>query len=108
MLNGQRWDSEEKDELRLLGINELFKKGLTEYPGWKLEDGVYVTLTPELLDEVMLAFSHHTGAAFALEAAKLGQINALESSEAVLAWLENEMKVGWGQAELEPEVNPDA
>ena len=106
MLNGQRWDSEEKDELRLLGINELFKKGLTEYPGWKLEDGVYVTLTPELLDEVMLAFAHHTGAAFALEAAKLAQINALESSEAVLAWLESDMKTGWEQPE--PEVNPDA
>lgn len=31
-----------------------------------------------------MALVQHTGAAFALEAAKLGQIDALDSSEAVL------------------------
>ena len=108
MLNGQRWDSEQKDELRLNSAGKIFEAGLPEYPGWKIADGVYITLTPGILQQATLAFMQHTGAAFALEAAKLGQINALESSEAVLAWLENEMKVGWGQAELEPEVNPDA
>ena len=108
MVNGQRWDSEQKDELRLNSVGKIFEAGLPEYPGWKIADGVYITLTPGILQQATLAFMQHTGAAFALEAAKLNQINALESSEAVLAWLENEMKVGWGQAELEPEVNPNA
>ena len=108
MLNGQRWDSEQKDELRLNSAGKIFEAGLPEYPGWKIADGVYITLTPQLLQQATLAFMQHTGVAFALEAMKLMEIDALESSEAVLAWLENEMKVGWGQAELEPEVNPDA
>ena len=107
MLNGQRWDSEQKDELRLNSAGKIFEAGLPEYPGWKIADGVYITLTPGILQQATLAFMQHTGAAFALEAAKLGQINALESSEAVLAWLENEMKVGWGQAEPEPEPEPE-
>ena len=107
MLNGQRWDSEQKDELRLNSAGKIFEAGLPEYPGWKIADGVYITLTPQLLQQATLAFMQHTGAAFALEAAKLNQINALESSEAVLAWLEDEMKVGWGQAESDPEPEPE-
>lgn len=95
ILNGQRWDSEQKDELRLNSAVKIFEAGLTEYPGWKIADGVYITLTPQLLQQATIAFMQHTGAAFALEAAKLGQIEALDSSEAVLAWLEGEMKEGW-------------
>ena len=106
MLNGQRWDSEQKDELRLNSAGKIFEAGVAEYPGWKIADGVYITLTPQLLQQATLAFMQHTGAAFALEAAKLSEIEALTSAEAVLAWLESDMKTGWEQPE--PEVNPDA
>ena len=106
MLNGQRWDSEQKDELRLNSAGKIFEAGIAEYPGWKTADGVYITLTPQLLQQATIAFMQHTGAAFALEAMKLMEIDALESSEAVLAWLESDMKTGWEQPE--PEVNPDA
>ena len=106
MVNGQRWDSEQKDELRLNSAGKIFEAGIAEYPGWKAADGVYITLTPQLLQQAAIAFMQHTGAAFALEAMKLMEIDALESSEAVLAWLESDMKTGWEQPE--PEVNPDA
>ena len=108
MLNGQRWDSEQKDELRLSSAGKIFEAGVPEYPGWKIADGVYITLTPQLLQQATIAFMQHTGAAFALEAAKLGQIDALDSSEAVLAWLENDMKTGWPGAELEAEADNHA
>ena len=108
ILNGQRWDSEQKDELRLNSAYKVFEAGLTEYPGWKIADGVYVTLTPQLLQAATMAFMQHTGAAFALEAAKLAEIEALESSEAVLACLETEMKEGWPGAELEAEPEADS
>ena len=108
MLNGQRWDSEQKDELRLNSAGKIFEAGLPEYPGWKIADGVYITLTPQLLQQATLAFMQHTGAAFALEAAKLAEIEALESSEAVLACLETEMKEGWPGAELEAEPEADS
>ena len=108
MLNGQRWDSEQKDELRLNSAGKIFEAGVPEYPGWKVADGVYITLTPQLLQQATIAFMQHTGAAFALEAAKLGQIEALDSSEAVLAWLENDMKTGWGRDDFEPEAGPES
>ena len=108
MLNGQRWDSEQKDELRLNSAGKIFEAGVPEYPGWKIADGVYITLTPQLLQQATIAFMQHTGAAFALEAAKLGQIEALDSSEAVLAWLENDMKTGWGRDDFEPESGPES
>ena len=108
MLNGQRWDSEQKDELRLNSAGKIFEAGVPEYPGWKIADGVYITLTPQLLQAATMAFMQHTGAAFALEAAKLGQIDALDSSEAVFAWLENDMKTGWPGAELEAEADNHA
>ena len=102
MVNGQRWDSEQKDELRLNSAGKIFEAGLPEYPGWKIADGVYITLTPGILQQATLAFMQHTGHAFAVEATKLMEIDALESSEAVLAWLESDMKTGWEQPE--PEV----
>lgn len=95
MLNGQRWDSEEKDEMRLNSIGRLFDNGLTEYPGWKLSDGVYITITPEILGQVIVAFAQHTGHAFAVEATKITEINNLTTNEQVGSWLENELTVGW-------------
>lgn len=108
ILNGQRWDSEQKDELRLNSAGKIFEAGVPEYPGWKIADGVYITLTPQLLQAATMAFMQHTGAAFALEAVKLAEIEALETSEAVLAWLENDMKTGWPGAELEAEADNHA
>ena len=95
MLNGQRWDSEEKDELRLNSISKMFENGLSEYPGWKISDGVYITLTATILGQALMSFMSHVGNAFAVEATKLGEINALTTSEAVANWLKNDMKVGW-------------
>ena len=95
MLNGQRWDSEEKDELRLNSISKMFENGLSEYPGWKISDGVYITLTATILGQALMSFMSHVGNAFAVEATKLGEINALTTSEAVTNWLKNDMKVGW-------------
>ena len=97
ILNGQRWDSEQKDELRLNSAGKIFEAGLTDYNGWKVADGVYITLTPELLQAASMAFMQHYGHAFAVEAAKLAEIDALDSVEIVKSWLENELEQGWAQ-----------
>ena len=98
MLNGQRWDSEQKDELRLNSAYKLFESGLSEYQGWKVSDGVYVTLTPELLQAASLGLMQHYGRAFYVEALKITQIDALNSVEEVAVWLETQLKEGWENA----------
>ena len=96
MLNGVRWDSEQKDELRLNSAYKLFEAGLSEYSDWKVADGVYLTLTPELLQQATMALMQHYGAAFALETAKIAEIEALSTSAEVENWLETELEKGWG------------
>lgn len=94
-LNGQRWDSAEKDELRLNSITRLFDGGLETYEGWKISEGVYVTLTPELVQQATLAFMQHYSQCFAVEAAKLAEIDALTTVGAVEAWTKTELNTGW-------------
>ncbi len=98
-LNGQHWDSEQKDELRLNSAYKLFEAGLTEYPGWKIGDGVYITLTLQILKDASMAFMQHAGNAFAVELAKQAEIAALETREDVLAWIDTELEKGWGSNE---------
>lgn len=95
MLDGQLWDSSEKDELRLNSVGKLFESGLTEYDGWKVAEGTYITLTPELLQKASFALMTHYSRAFATEAAKLAEIDALKSPEERKKWLENELNRGW-------------
>lgn len=95
-IGGVRWDSAEKDELRLNSVMKLFESGaLASYEGWKIGEGMYITLTPELLQQASRAFMQHYGRCFAVEAAKLAKINALETVEAVEAWLATELNTGW-------------
>lgn len=97
MLNGQRWDSEQKDELRLNSAYKIFENGIASYPGWKISDGIYVTLTPELLQAASLGLMQHYGRAFYVEAIKIAQIDALTSAEEVDTWLETQLEEGWAQ-----------
>ena len=98
MLNGVKWDSEQKDELRLNSAYKTFEAGVPEYPGWKVSDGVYVTLTPELLQLATMGLMQHYGRAFYVEALKITQIDALNSVEEVAVWLETQLKEGWENA----------
>lgn len=94
-LDGQHWDSAEKDELRLNSVTRIFEAGVPQYEGWKISEGVYITLTPELVQRAAMAFMQHYGKAFQVEAAKLAEIETLKSVEAVDAWLETELNQGW-------------
>ena len=60
-----------------------------------MSDGVYVTLTPELLQAASVALMQHYGMVFAVEAAKLAEIDALTTAGEVEAWLETELEKGW-------------
>ncbi|MDL2313403.1 DUF4376 domain-containing protein [Desulfovibrio sp. OttesenSCG-928-C14] len=95
IFGGQTWDSTEKDELRLNSASKLFEAGIKTYDGWKISEGVYITLTPEILREVSLALMQHYGQAFAVEAAKLSEINSLRSITEVKTWLETRLNLGW-------------
>ena len=97
VLNGQKWDSEQKDELRLNSAYKIFEAGAPEYPGWKVSGRVYVTLTPELLQAATVGLMQHYGQAFAVEAAKIAEIDALTTTAEVEAWLETELEKGWSQ-----------
>lgn len=94
-LDGQHWDSSEKDELRLNSVTRIFESGVPQYEGWKISEGVYITLTPGLVRQAALAFMEHYGKCFAVEAAKLAEIEALTSAEAVKTWLETKLDQGW-------------
>lgn len=96
LLNGQRWDSEEKDELRLnSAIKMLELTGMQEFPGWKVAEDVYIRATPAILKAAALALLQHYSACFAVEAAKNAELAALESPQAVAAWLESDLNTGW-------------
>ena len=101
---GQHWDSEQKDEVRLNSAYRLFEElGIEEYSGWKVADGEYVTLTLPMLKAASAALMQHYGHAFAVEQAKIAEIEALESSEAVQDWLSTELEKGWEPAQGEME-----
>lgn len=65
------------------------------YAGWKVSEGVYITLTPEVSGRAALTFMQHYGNCFAVEVAKLAEIDALEDVEAVEIWLETALNQGW-------------
>lgn len=97
-VDGLRWDSEEKDELRLNSAGRLFDGGIPALEGWKIAEGSYITLTPEILAVASAALMAHYGRAFAVEAAKLAEIAALEAVgdvEMILAWIETDLPLGW-------------
>lgn len=116
-LDGQRWDSAEKDELRLNSAMRFFDGGMEQYDGWKIAEGVYITLTPALVQRAAFALMQHYGNAFRIEAEKLQALqNVLAQAEAALVqendektksiieaefvadiaiWLKNTLKEGW-------------
>lgn len=116
-LDGQHWDSAEKDELRLNSVTKIFESGIPQYEGWKIADGVYITLTPELVQQAAMALMQHYGRCFAVEAAKLAEIAAMQAAGAaaieaaeapaekkaaedaavtgVRAWQETQLTQGW-------------
>ena len=94
--NGQTWDSSEKDELRLNSMLKMFEiTGATEFPGWKIAEGQYITATPEIIAGAAISLMRHYAAAFAAEASKAAEIAALGSVEEIEAWLAGNMKTGW-------------
>lgn len=101
LFNGQRWDSEQKDELRLNSALKMFEMtGMPEFSGWKIAEGTYVTATLELLQGAALSLMQHYAATFAVEAVKGAELLALETQEAVAEWMETALGQGWpGQAE---------
>lgn len=116
-LDGQQWDSEEKDELRLNSVSKVFEAGIPAYKGWKIREGIYITLTPEILSRAAMALMQHYGNAFAVETDKLAELAAMgeagraaieeavdeDAREAeerravsqVQAWMETEPHQGW-------------
>lgn len=95
ILDGKKWDSEQKDELRLNSAFKMFETGLKEYLGWKISEGEYITLTPEVLQAATLGLMQHYSRVFAIEAVKYAEIEALDTPDAVEYWLEHELKQGW-------------
>lgn len=87
MLYGRKWDSELKDEQRLTSMVTLMKEtGMASFDGWKIAEGVYITLTFELALEAAVAMFGHYAACFAEEAGIAAEIGALDSAEAVQAY----------------------
>lgn len=79
-LDGQIWGSAEKDELRLHSACKFFEHGNSSYEGWKINDSTYITLTPELLSRALAALMQHHADAFAMEAAKLAELDTMNEA----------------------------
>lgn len=93
---GQTWDSTEKDELRLNSMLKMFEMSdQKEFPGWKVADNIYITATPEIVQGAALALMTHYAKAFAVEAEKLAEIEALKTPGEVETWLATELASGW-------------
>ena len=94
--SGQRWDSAEKDELRLNSMLKMFEMtGATEFSGWKIAEGVYVTATPALLQGAAMSLMQHYAHAFAMEASKIQTIEGLQTVAEVQEWLHGGLNADW-------------
>lgn len=92
-----RFPSEVKDETRLNSLAGLFMADPTaQIPDWKVADGVYVTMTAPLLEAVKAAGFARIAITFSVERQKRAEVEALGTTEAVQAWLDNgELDTGW-------------
>ena len=101
--DGQRWDSEEKDELRLNSmITMMDKTGMAEFPGWKINADTVITLTPELAVRAAAGLMSHYAACFQVETAKIALLAAyIESlgdkatASDIQSWLDANLDAGW-------------
>ena len=94
-LNGQHWDSAEKDELRLNSITKLFESGVPSFDGWKISEDVYITLTPEIAQQASMAFMQHYAKCFAVEHQKKAEIENCATLDQLSYWLEHNLNAGW-------------
>ena len=100
---GQRWDSEEKDELRLNSMLTMMNTtGITEFPGWKINTDVFITLTPELAARAAAGLMGHYASCFRVEAAKKAALETFAAllgeaatADAVQSWLDANLETGW-------------
>ena len=103
MFDGQRWDSEEKDELRLNSmITMMDKTGLAEFPGWKVNADTFITLTSEIAVQAAAGLMGHYAACFQVEAAKneqlagsIGTLGDAATGDDVQAWLDANLDTEW-------------
>jgi len=94
--NNMKWDSEEKDELRLNSIMKMFEiTGNKELLGWKMSEGNYITLTPDLAVNAATNLMVHYAKAFAIEATKFEEINNLSTVAKVNYWIEHQLNMDW-------------
>ena len=91
-----RFPSEVKDETRLNSLAGLFMMDPTaQIPDWKVADGVYVTMTAPLLQQVKSAGFVHIAATFSVERQKREELEFLSSAAAVTAWIDANLETGW-------------
>lgn len=84
ILNEQLWDSGLKDELRLNSTIKLMEQQkLTEFTGWKISEGIYITLTPELALQAAIAMATHYAWCFKKETQIADEIATLTSVGAI-------------------------
>ena len=103
LFDGQRWDSEEKDELRLNSmITMMDKTGITEFSDWKINADTCITLTPELAARAAAALMGHYAACFRVETAKKAELDAFAAlfggeatADAIQSWLDANLDIGW-------------
>ena len=103
LFDGQRWDSEEKDELRLNSMFTMMdKSGVTEFPGWKINEDASITLTQELAARAAAGLMAHYAECFRVEAAKKAALETFAAllggaatADAVQSWLDANLGTGW-------------
>lgn len=96
IFQGLRWDSEVKDELRLNSIiTRMMADQSMVIDGWKVADGNYISLDLSTAMGAADAMLAHYYGAFALEAAKLAELEKLGSHEELREWMASKLDAGW-------------
>ena len=103
LFDGQRWDSEEKDELRLNSMFTMMdKNSVTEFPGWKINADTRITLTPQLAARAAAGLMGHYAACFRVEADKKAALETFTAllggaatADAIQSWLDANLDAGW-------------
>ena len=108
-VNGQsvRFPAEVKDEARLNTLAGMFSANPNmTVENWKVADGVYVTMTAELMQQVTNAGFQHISNCFNVEKAKREAVQSIadmagdndtdvNAIKAIQDWLENSLNTEW-------------
>lgn len=90
--DGSNIKTDRESQAQLSSAYTSLKNGLIASTPWKVANGTFVPVTLEMIEPIAQAVAGHVSACFGIEETKSGEVMALETVEAVMAY---DTDAGW-------------